>query len=94
MRRRRSRLRSRSLLVDASTCNAIVAYIPDAPAASEVMEVDSGKQSAAADVLPETEVYIRLLVLDYLIDKKQLAKAIELANSSPSRKRDRGQSGL
>ncbi|KZV92690.1 hypothetical protein EXIGLDRAFT_718141 [Exidia glandulosa HHB12029] len=70
---------------DVSTRDSLLAYIPDSTAAAESMDVDSAKQQPASDLLPETEAYVRLLVLDFLLDKQHYAQAIELANDTVAR---------
>ncbi|EJD51211.1 diphenol oxidase-A2 [Auricularia subglabra TFB-10046 SS5] len=63
---------------DGATRGHILAYLPGASTGMDV-DTTSGKDK---DVLPETEAYVRLLVLDFLIDNKNYARAIELANET------------
>jgi len=46
------------------------------------MDIDGGKTES---VLPETEAYLRLLILDFLLDSKQLDASIALADETVTR---------
>ncbi|KAH7096652.1 diphenol oxidase-A2 [Auriculariales sp. MPI-PUGE-AT-0066] len=74
---------------DASTRAHLLSKVPNPPPApdAESMDIDSGasKASDTATVLPETEAYIRLLILDHLIDTKSSDLAIALADETVAR---------
>ncbi|KAF8183139.1 PCI domain-containing protein [Pholiota molesta] len=68
---------------DNSAKKSLLAWLPSAPAGDQSMDVDSSAKASAAEVSPEAEMYIRLLILNHLLTSEDTQeKALELANET------------
>ena len=69
--------------IDISTKESLLSWLP--PAYSSVdqsMQVDSVDKLTTPDLVPEAEMYLRLLILYHLTSEDTYEKALELANGT------------
>ncbi|KAI0078380.1 diphenol oxidase-A2 [Panus rudis PR-1116 ss-1] len=69
---------------DASTKDSLLSWLPAASSSDATMEVDSSAaKPAPTEVVPETEIYLRLLLIHYLLSSESTyKKAIDLSRET------------
>jgi len=70
--------------IDNSVNQSLLSWLPSAPSPSDQsMEVDSSAKPPQPELVPEAEMYLRLLILQHLLKSEDTQeKALELANES------------
>ncbi|KAF8155645.1 PCI domain-containing protein [Crassisporium funariophilum] len=69
---------------DSSLKQSLLSWLPSAPTSTDQsMEVDASAQSSTPELVPEAEMYIRLLIINHLLSSEDThEKALELANET------------
>lgn len=82
--------RMNAYFIDTSLKNTLLAWIPDASDSDDqTMEVDAPSKTPPTEVVPEVEMYLRLLILYQLLeDEDDHATALDLANETVKKMQD------